>query len=146
MDMDSTIIKPAPKRIMLPILVILFMFSYGLLALLVVEQGRTIESQRDLIRDIFSDSAQLSAMKMSAARKQNEAKARSQVHEQTPSTQAQAPSSQSTQTQSQTPSSQVMQQDKLKTGDARKLRKAVPQKPPTAASDSPDVRRNVFHI
>ncbi len=45
------------KRGWLPLLTILFLISYGLMTMLIVEQGRTIESQRALIRpehcDIF---------------------------------------------------------------------------------------------
>jgi Tfp pilus assembly protein PilV len=121
---------------MLPILIALFLISYGLMAMLVVEQGRTIDSQRNLIRDIFGDSAQLNAMKMSAIQKQNQALGRRQ-----------APSSQTRSNQStQTPPSQATQQDKAKNGKATRLRKVIPQKPPMAASDSPDIRRNVAHI
>jgi hypothetical protein len=54
---------PKPKNAMLPILVVLFLISYGLMSVLVVEQGRTIDSQRHLIRDLFNDSVQLSALK-----------------------------------------------------------------------------------
>jgi hypothetical protein len=158
--MDSTIAMPQqPKRIMLPILVVLFLISYGLLTLLVMEQGRTIDSQRGLIREMFSDSAQLNAIKKTLVLKQNEARTRTQAHGQAPSSQAQALTSQSqsnqteanqgqpTQSQSvQTPSSQVTQQGSAKNHSAGKLRKAVPQKPPTMASDAPDSRRNVVHI
>ncbi|MBI2677501.1 MAG: hypothetical protein HYX28_01825 [Candidatus Koribacter versatilis] len=38
--------------------------AYLLLALLVIEQGRIIESQRLLIRALFSDSLQLNAMRV----------------------------------------------------------------------------------
>jgi hypothetical protein len=48
---------------MLPLLVILFIVSYGILALLVFKQGETIESQRGLIREVLKDSTQLAAMK-----------------------------------------------------------------------------------
>src|ERR1700722_12109191 len=85
---NEPVVLQKPKRIMLPILVVLFMFSYGLLALLVIEQGRTIDSQRNLIRDIFSDSSQLSAMKRAAIQKQNQIPTRAQA----PSSQATAPS------------------------------------------------------
>src|SRR5438046_4474636 len=76
---------------MLPILIVLFLISYGLLAKLVVEQGRTIDSQRSLIRQLFGDSSQLSAMNGKSAQAQHAAgqaqnpKAKSQV--QTPSNQ-----------------------------------------------------------
>jgi hypothetical protein len=144
--MENPITVPLPKRIMLPILVILFLISYGLLALLVVEQGRTIDSQRDLIRDIFSDSSQLSAMKMAAIQKQNQHQIPPRA--QAPSSPATAPSSQSRPngSQSQPSTPRVPQPDKAKTGNTAKLHKLIPPKPPMAASDSSDVRRNVLHI
>lgn len=79
----------------LPLLVVLFLISYGLMTWLIIEQGRTIESQRALIRDLFHDSTELSAVKMKAAQ------AQSQV--------TQNPSSQTTssETSSQTPSAQA---------------------------------------
>jgi hypothetical protein len=121
------------------------------LALLVVEQGRTIDSQRGLIREIFGDSAQLNAMKKTLIQIQNE-RVRAQAHGQAPSSQEQAPSpqdqlAQSPSTQSQSrPSSQVMQKDNAKNRTVGRFRKEIPQKPPTAASDTPDARRNVLHI
>ena len=48
---------------MLPLLIVLFVFSYAILTLLVVEQGRTIESQRFLIREMVKDSNQLAVLK-----------------------------------------------------------------------------------
>jgi hypothetical protein len=144
--MENPITVPQPKRIVLPILVVLFLISYGLLALLVVEQGRTIDSQRNLIRDIFSDSSKLSAMKMAAIQKQKQ----NQIppHAQAPSSQATAPSSQSRPNgpQSQSDSPRAPQPNKAKGGNTAKLRKLIPQKPPMAASDSSDVRRHVVHI
>jgi hypothetical protein len=85
--------NPAPKKkhSMLPVLVVLFLISYGMMTVLIVEQGRTIESQRALIHSLFSDSTELSHMKGQAqkqratAQAQAEAKTHSQV--QTPSTQ-----------------------------------------------------------
>jgi hypothetical protein len=53
---------------MLPLLVILFIVSYGILTMLVFEQGRTIESQRSLIREMLKDSTQLAALKDKLAR------------------------------------------------------------------------------
>jgi len=152
--MDGPIATPQPKRVMLPLLVVLFLISYALLTLLVVEQGRTIDSQRDLIHNMFSDSAQLSALKKTLILKQNEARARAQAHGQAPSSQAQAPSSQVPSNQAlsnraesaQTPSSQVIQQGTAKNRNASRLRKEAPQKPPAMASDAPDSRRNVVHI
>ena len=51
----------------LPLLTILFLISYGLMTMLIVEQGRTIESQRALIRELFRDNTALSAAKTKAA-------------------------------------------------------------------------------
>ncbi len=48
---------------MLPILTALFLISYGLMTLLIVEQGSTIQSQRTLIRQLLGDSSELAAMK-----------------------------------------------------------------------------------
>jgi hypothetical protein len=51
-----------------PLLVALFVVSYGILTLVVVEQGRTIESQRSLLREMLNDSTQLAALKGKLAR------------------------------------------------------------------------------
>jgi hypothetical protein len=53
---------------MLPLLVILFIVSYAILTVLVFEQGKTIESQRNLIREMLKDSTQLAALKGKLAR------------------------------------------------------------------------------
>ena len=47
----------------LPLLIVLFLISYSLMTLLIVEQGRTIDSQRTLIRQLFRDNIELSAAK-----------------------------------------------------------------------------------
>ncbi len=47
----------------LPLLVILFVVSYGILTMLVFEQGQTIESQRSLIHEMLKDSTQLASLK-----------------------------------------------------------------------------------
>jgi hypothetical protein len=111
------------KQQMLPILIVLFLVSYGLMTLLVVEQGRTIDNQRGLIRDLFTDSSQLNSIKSSALQKQNSVG------------------------QPKAPSSQVQPGDNSKTGHAAgKLRKQLPRRPPTAASDMSDSRRMVVTI
>ena len=106
----------------LPLLVVLFLISYGLMTMLIVEQGRTIESQRALIRELFRDSTELSAARKAAQEiaPSNSARTQAQIptttqHQSTqiPSTQipsTQHPSSQTPSTQaqtSQTPSSQA---------------------------------------
>jgi hypothetical protein len=51
--------------------VILFIVSYGILTMLVFEQGQTIESQRVLIREMLKDSNQLATLKGRMARDDN---------------------------------------------------------------------------
>jgi hypothetical protein len=60
--------KKSRSATLLPLLVILFIVSYGILTLLVFEQGRTIESQRFLIRAMLQDSTQLASLKGKLAR------------------------------------------------------------------------------
>jgi hypothetical protein len=55
--------KSSRPTVLLPILVVLFVFSYTILTMLVFEQGQTIESQRGLIREMLKDSTQLAALK-----------------------------------------------------------------------------------
>ena len=43
---------------------LILLVAYLAMAMLVSEQGRTIESQRMLIRQLFSDSTELAAMKI----------------------------------------------------------------------------------
>jgi hypothetical protein len=50
-------VQPKSKHTMLPILTVLFLISYGLMTLLIVEQGSTIQSQRTLIQQLLSDSS-----------------------------------------------------------------------------------------
>jgi hypothetical protein len=122
----EVIVKPV--RTFLPLLTVLFLISYGLLTMLVVEQSRTIDSQRGLILDLFQDSVQLSSIKGKAIQKQNadaQAKARSQ---------AKAPpvtASPGTDTQNH---------------NARKLRRPLPQKPPKDTSGEGDERRILISI
>jgi cytoskeletal protein RodZ len=120
-----------PKHQLLPLLVVLFLVSYGLLTLLVVEQARTIDSQRLLIQQLFHDSVELTSLK-----------GKQQQHSRpaTPfkgKSQAQTPSS-----QIQTPSSQALPQDNVASQKrAGRLQKAYPIKPPKATADTPDDRR-----
>ena len=59
---------PAPRKKQgwLPLLTVLFCLSYGLMTMLIVEQGATIESQRMLIREFLRDSVELAAFKQKA--------------------------------------------------------------------------------
>jgi hypothetical protein len=130
---DSVIALPKPKstHTLLPILTVLFLISYGLLTLLVVEQGRTIQSQRYLINELFSDSTQLSNMKGKEFQKQR-AEAQAQADAKSHS-QAQAPSSQGT-------------GNAAKSDPKGKARKSSPLKPPKFANDVADERRALISI
>src|SRR5215470_16508584 len=57
------------KRALLPLLTVLFLVSYGLLTMLLVEQNKTIASQRTLIHLLFKDSLHLSALKKAERQK-----------------------------------------------------------------------------
>jgi len=59
------------RRSLLPLLTVLFLISYGLMTMLIVEQGNTIQSQRYLIQQLFNDSVELSSMKGKAAWEKN---------------------------------------------------------------------------
>ena len=85
------------KRAMLPVLTVLFLISYGLMTMLIVEQGSTIESQRTLIRELFRDSKELAAVKTRSVQDQKIADPQQRALTQAPSHQTpstQAPSSQ----------------------------------------------------
>jgi hypothetical protein len=139
---------PKPKHSLLPLLVVLFLVSYGLLALLVVEQGRTIDSQRALIQSLFDDSSQLSHMKGKAFQEQYAAAQKAKAHGQTPSGQTQmnqTPKNQAAEAPSgQAPSNQAASDHNAKSNrKAGKLRESVPQMPPAETLDTGDERRIV---
>jgi hypothetical protein len=132
--------KPKPKRrySLLPILIALFLISYGLMAALAVEQDRTIASQRSLITSLFSDSTELSGLKGKLFQNQHpQPKAQSGAG--TPS-QAQPPSTQSPLAQS-APAGNVQSNH-----NAGKVRKPMPQRPPLGIADLVDGRRIVKTI
>lgn len=107
---------------MLPILVVLFLTSYGLMTMLIVEQGKTIDVQRYLIGELFSDSNQLNNLKGALLHRQAILQAKPKRDPQSTVPQA-APEN--------------------KKG---KLRHSAPLKPPKDTSDSSDVRRSLVTI
>ena len=137
------------KRGWLPLLTVLFLISYGLMTMLIVEQGATIESQRALIRELFRDSTELSAMRKAqqeangaAAQRntQNSAAKMQSERSQTPSTQTrQVPSAQAP--TNQIPSSQAAPHRIQK--QAQKPQFQMPSRP---ASDLADDRRVLHSI
>src|SRR5579863_8410647 len=119
---------PKKKRTLLPLLVVLFIFSYALMTLLIIEQGAAIQSQGNLIKILMPESHQFWALKGKAVG-DKQAQAQAQNHGQTPSSQAQATQTPATPTQA-TP------QHPGRAGKAVK-----PQLPPVPASDLGDQRR-----
>jgi hypothetical protein len=112
------------------------------MASLILEQGRTIESQRWLIQSLFQDSSKLSQMKGQAFQKQYaeaqaQAKAKAHSQLQTPSTQDKS--------QDQAKPNQA-RQDQAKNQAAGKVHKRIPQQPPTDADTLADERRTVLRI
>ncbi len=138
----DTSAAPAKKRTLLPLLTVLFVVSYGLMTMLIVEQGQTIESQRSLLRELFRDSTELSAAKMKAQeelRNPPSANAQPPVAE-IPSSQNRATKNPSTQAPTrQAPSSQAGPQHRAENSTATtKPQFRMPSKP--AADLIDDVR------
>lgn len=139
-DVSEISETPRKKHGWLPLLTVLFMISYGLMTMLIVEQGQTIESQRALIRELFRDSSELSAVKMKAVEEHNHAVASAQnPSSQNPSTQA--PSAQAPMKQA--PSSQAGPQQRLQKQAKTKPEFQMPSKP---AADLADHRRSLVTI
>src|SRR5580692_10032738 len=110
---DVEILQPQKsKHALLPLLTVLFLISYGLMVMLIVEQGQTIDTQRYLIRSLFTDSSQLTALRNGVIQKHNEAQAKAR-------TQA-------------APSPVPQRRAKSKTSNVRPL----PQRPPKDTSDT----------
>jgi hypothetical protein len=135
----------------MPLLTVLFLISYGLMTMLIVEQGSTIESQRALIRDLFRDSTELWTGKGKAVMERNRQEA--QRRAQAPSAGSQVPLSrdpgvQTPSTQnpsSQIPSSQAATQNRAQShpGKGQKPQLQLPSRP---ASDLTDDRRALITI
>ena len=143
------------RRSWLPVLTVLFLISYGLMTMLIVEQGATIESQRALLRELYRDSEELSALRSKAQQEKTvadtqshgqAAKSKSSVTQtpQAPTAQTQTPSTQIPSTQapvSTAPSSQAAQQHRTKNqAEKQKPQFQMPTKP---ASDLIDDPRNL---
>ncbi len=147
---------PKKKRSLLPLLTVVFVISYGLMTMLIVEQNEAIQSQHNLIQVLLGDSRELWAIKGKvltdkSARDQAEKDAQA-PSTQTPSTHGQAPAMQapSSQTPStQTPSTQIpsnrvpLNQAPPHHSQSRGGKDAKPdaQVPPVPASDLADHRR-----
>jgi hypothetical protein len=135
----------------MPLLTVLFLISYGLMTMLIVEQGSTIESQRALIRDLLRDSTELWTAKGKAVVEKNRTDAQRRI--QGPSAKPQAPlthdpgvQTPSTQSpSSQTLSSQATTQSRAQSHPG-KAQKPQLQRPSRPASDLADDRRALITI
>jgi len=133
---------PAKRHGWLPLLTVLFCLSYGLMTMLIVEQGATIESQRALIRELFRDSTELTSFKMKAQQERNLAGAQLSPSPKTQAPVTRSPSTQVPSTQAPTqhaPSSQAAPQ--------HSTQKQNPyQMPSRPAADLGDNRRALITI
>lgn len=116
---------PKKKRSLLPLLTVLFLVSYGLMTMLIVEQGATIQSQRNMIQVLMPESRKFWANKGKEIDDRQKALAQKQT--QAPSTQA--------------PSTQAAPQSRN-----GKAAKPQAQRPPVPASDLGDDRRTLRSI
>lgn len=114
----------------MPLLVILFIVSYGILTMLVFEQGQTIESQRGLIREMLKDSTQLAALKDKIAREDGKrTQAKTSVQ----------PEQKNAETSNPASGAKESGKDAKRPGKSARTMKQVPGKP---AADLEDVRRS----
>ena len=123
--------QPKSRGALLPLLVVLFVVSYGILTLLVVEQGQTIEAQRSLLREMLKDSRQLATLKDKLAREvtvqshDKTAAAAEQKEAVTGSSPSMAPKGPGKETK--------------RPGKSARIKREAPEKP---AADLQDVRRS----
>jgi len=148
MPIAVPIAVPKKKRTLLPLLTVVFLFSYGLMTMLIVEQGSVIQSQRNLIKVLSRDSTELWGMRGKALADQQAA--RRKVQGDTPAPSVQTPSTKTPSTQipsTQTPSTQTPSTQAAPHHSRSHLgRSARPQLPPAPASDLVDQRRALRSI
>lgn len=142
--------KRKRKLTALPLLVVLFVISYLLLTKLVIEQDKTIDSQRSMIHNTYLSRLHKHAGALSKKPKSQDS---SQLQAQNPASQNPASESASNQVSSsqiplaQVPSSKAGPQANAKTGRrTRKAEKAIPASPPPEPTDPSDQRRVSFLI
>ena len=126
--------EPAKTRgALLPLLIILFVASYGILTMLVVEQGRTIEAQRALLQEMLKDSTQLADLKGKLARADSE-HSQTKPAVQVPKKEIEKPATSGGNAAPKSPSSEVR-----RPGKSARASKQIPEKP---AEDLQDPRRS----
>jgi len=130
-----------------PLLAVLFLVSYGLLTTLVIEQNRTIDSQRSLIHLLFKDSLHLSALRKAERQKAHQPHGTGAGNKTQEGAEAPGPKIPVNQVpQQKGPSTQVPSlKSKVQNGSKsdRKQRgqKKAPSKPPAELTDPSDMRR-----
>jgi hypothetical protein len=144
--------NPKKKHSLLPFLTVLFVISYGLMTMLIVEQGSVIQSQGNLIKILNADSRELWGMKGRAVgdkqvakeHAQNSVRPSTEAHPQARNPLYQAPLTQAP--SSQTPSTQGIQQQQHAPSRTGKAAKSGTQAPPVPAADLVDHRRALVTI
>jgi len=129
----------------LPVLTVLFLISYGIMTLLIVEQGQTIESQRALIRELFRDSTELSATKMKAHQQATKSQPAVGRNPSSQNSSSKTPSTQtpSTQAPGNNPSTQAGPQHRVQNQTEKRKPFQMPSRP---ASDLTDAARTLITI
>jgi predicted lipid-binding transport protein (Tim44 family) len=122
------IAAPKKKSSLMPGLTIVFLISYGLMAMLIVEQGKAIQAQHNLIQVLQRDSTEFWAMK---GKEHSDKAAHDRAHAHAAGTQ-----NPSANGKAQTPSTQAPHQS-----PTAKASKQHIQMPPVPASDMGDQRR-----
>jgi hypothetical protein len=158
----TRIVSPKKKESLLPLLTVVFLASYGLMTLLIIEQDAAIRSQRSLIHVLQNDSTQLWAMRGKFLHEKQMAQIQAQRQTQpfartplthAPTSSAPTPSTQTPSTQA--PSTQAVPQRHSQTGAGKFARHQtqiprthVPQTqvPPMPASDLGDQRRELITL
>jgi hypothetical protein len=130
------------------LLTLLFLLSYGLMTMLIVEQGITIESQRALIHELFRDSTELSAVKNRVVTDKNHSDLKHRAPTQAPAATPKSPSAQDSAVpapSTQASSSQATAQRRTpnRSGKTQKPQLQLPSRP---ASDLADDRRTLITI
>lgn len=135
-----TIIYSAPsaavqktRATLLPLLIILFIVSYAILTMLVVEQGRTIDAQRSLLQQMLKDSTQLADLKGKLAHADSE-HSQARPATQAPRKDKEKASGNIGNAAPKSPGSEVP-----RPGKSARTSKQIPEKP---AEDLQDVRRS----
>ncbi|HZR63685.1 MAG TPA: hypothetical protein VFA85_00980 [Terriglobales bacterium] len=160
---ESSSDKGKRKLTALPLLVVLFAISYGMLIKLVLMQDKTIDSQRSLIHLLFADNISLSKLHRHAATLPKHSSSQNDIAVEFGSSAsgrsaAKAPSTQggSNQAQSNQVQSTPVQTDQVQSSrpgphangktdrKARKTQKPLP--PPAELTDPSDQRRVNFSI